>query len=481
MTTALHTPLRRIPFDQMEGFSSLFSTYCTDYERLAAFYAGDWRSPEARKQVAQAAATHPRDRDRLADVLLRQNERWGLDAATRAHIDALRDPDTIAVVTGQQVGLLTGPLYTPYKTLTTLQLARQLHAETGRTVVPVFWLEGSDHDFEEVAHVNLLGPGAVAPIEYSGHVLPEEGNLGPVGRLQLKDQIVEVIDQVEAVLPPTEFRDTLMAHLREAYRPGTTLLDAFAHVMRALFPETGLVFMDPDDADLKAMVAPFFRREIEDYATASARLEAVSEALAEDFHVQVRTRPTNLFLCDGVGRHPIDAEEDHFVLRGTERTFSRNQLLALLDSDPRCFSPNVVLRPLMQDWLLPTAAYVGGPGEVAYFAQYKPIYEWAGVPMPIIFPRASLTITEAKVRKVLDRHAVDIGDFGEDLDRLFQRVVLQVMDVDVDAMFKAAGAHLHQAINSLKPEIEQVEIDDDPRLTGILPMDAAPSVPVFRP
>jgi bacillithiol biosynthesis cysteine-adding enzyme BshC len=457
MTTALHARLRRVPFDRMPGFSALYTTYCADYDRLAAFYSGDWRSPEALRQAADRAASHPRNRDRLADVLLEQNERWGFDPATWQHIDALRASETVAVVTGQQVGLFTGPLYTPYKTLTTLQLVRRLAEETGRPVVPIFWLEGSDHDFEEVAHVNLLRQNAVAPLRYSGHTLPENGNLGPVGRLKLNEQITHVIDQVAEILPPTDFRDAMLTHLRAAYQPGRTLLDAFARFMRALFPETGLVFMDPDDVHLKQMAAPLFRREIEDCATSSARLKAVSDVLARDFHAQVHTRPTNLFLCDGEGRHPIDAEEGHFRLRGQDRTFSRNQLLILLDNDPRCFSPNVALRPLMQDGLLPTAAYVAGPGEVAYFAQFKPLYEWAEVPMPVIYPRASLTLTETKVKKVLDTYAVDVADVGEDLDRLFQRVVLQAMDVDIEAVFKEAGGHLHQAINGLKPNIEQVD------------------------
>ena len=455
--TPIHTRLRRVPFDRMPAFSTLFSTYCTDYDRLAAFYAGDWRSPEARQQAADRAAAHPRDRNLLADVLLEQNERWGLDHVTRGHIEALRGAETVAVVTGQQVGMLTGPLYTPYKTLTTLQLTRRLAQETGRPVVPVFWLEGGDHDLDEVAGFNLLRHNEVVPLRYTGHTLPEHGNLGPVGRLKLTEQIGRVLDQVAEVLPPSDFHDLLLPHLRAAYRPGTTLLDAFARLMRALFPEAGLVFMDPDDARLKRLAAPLFRREIEDYKTSSARLSEVSAALEHDFHVQVHTRPTNLFLCDGEGRHPIDSEGDHFVLRGADRAFTRDELLERLDADAACFSPNVVLRPLMQDALIPTAAYVGGPGEVSYFAQFKPLYEWAGVPMPIIYPRASVSVVEGKVKKVLDKHALDVPDFGEDLDRLFQRVVLQEMDADVEAMFKEAGRHLHQAINELKPKIEQVD------------------------
>lgn len=460
MTTtasSIHTRLRRVPFDRLPAFSSLFSTYCTDYDRLAAFYAGDWRSPEARRQAAHRAAMHPRDCALLVEVLLDQNERWGLDHVTREHIEALCGSETVAVVTGQQVGVLTGPLYTPYKTVTTLQLARRLAEETGRPVVPVFWLEGSDHDLDEVAGFTLLQRNETAALRYTGHTLPEHGNLGPVGRLRLTEQVTTLLDQVDETLPPSDFHDALMQRLRAAYRPGTTLLDAFARLMRAFFPEAGLVFINPDDARLKRLVAPLFRREIEDYETSSARLREASAALEQDFHAQVHTRPTNLFLCDGDGRHPLDAMDDGFALRGADRAFSRDELLDVLDADPACFSPNVVLRPLIQDALLPTAAYVGGPGEVAYFAQFKPLYEWAGVPMPVIYPRASVSIVEGKVQKVLDKYHLDVPDFGEDLDRLFQRVVLQEVGSDVETMFKEAGRHLHQAINDLKPHIEQVD------------------------
>ncbi len=449
--------LRRLPFAALKAFPALFTTYCADYERLDAFYAGDWRSPEARLRAAERAAAYQRNHNALADVLLEQNEHWGLDEATHAHVEALRGAETVAVVTGQQVGLLSGPLYTPYKTITALHLARRMAEETGRPVVPVFWLEGGDHDLAEIAGLTLLRHNEPVALRYTGHTLPEHGNLGPVGRLRLTEQIEQVLDQVAETLPPSDFHEALLAHLRAAYRPGVTLLDAFARLLRALFPDAGLVFLNPDDARLKHLARPLFRREIEDWQTADARLRAVSQTLEQDFHAQVKTRPTNLFLCDEAGRHAIDADAETFTLRDQGRTFSREELLALLEDDPACFSPNVVLRPLMQDLLLPTAAYVAGPSEVSYFAQFKPLYAWAGVPMPVIYPRASVSLVEAKVQKVLDRHGLAVADFGEDLDRLFQRVVLSEMDVDVDAVFEEAARHLHQAIGTLKPQVEQVD------------------------
>lgn len=452
------TRVRPVAYTTLASFSDLFTAYCTDSEALDPFYNGDFRQAADRARVATKVAEHTRDRNTLVDVLLAQNEAWGLDDKTRANIEALRDPASVAIVTGQQVGLFTGPLYTPYKTITAIQLAKQLAAETGRPAVPVFWLEGEDHDFAEVQSAQVLRGNAVQTLTYIGHTLPEDGgNLGPVGRLAFTEQIEEVVAELASILPPTDFNPDVMALVRDAYRPGATLRDAFAKLMRAFFPNAGLVFISPDDARLKQLAAPLFRREISDYESSHARLEAVSEKLEQDFHAQVRTRPTNLFWVDDTGRYPIDADGDTFTLRGREQTFSREELLARLAEEPERFSSNVVLRPLMQDTLLPTAAYIAGPGEIAYFAQYKPLYEWAELPMPILYPRASVTLIEGKIEKVLERYDLSLGDLETELDKLFRQYVLDNMDVDVDALFKEAATPIHQAINALKPQIESID------------------------
>ncbi|ARA94641.1 bacillithiol biosynthesis cysteine-adding enzyme BshC [Rhodothermaceae bacterium RA] len=451
--------VRRIAFPAMRSFPALFVDYCTRYEALAAFYNGDFRDPAARRTAADRAEAYDRDRSRLADVLLDQNARWGLDEPTRAHIEALRGSETIAVVTGQQAGLFTGPLYTLYKTLTVLQLARRLAEETGRPTVPVFWLAGEDHDFDEVATVHLERRNELVSLTYAGYTLPEHGNLGPVGRLPLGPAIEPLLDEVEDILPPTDFHAEVMAMLRRAYHPGATLLDAFARLMRSFFAGSGLVFINPDDARLKRLAMPLFRRELEDHATSAARVAEASDRLAAaGYHVQVHHQPTNLFLLEPDGRYALDAEgEDRFRLRRTDRLFTRAALLERLEAHPEHFSPNVILRPLMQDHLLPTAAYVAGPGEVSYFAQYRGVYDWAGIPMPIIYPRASVTLVESKVQKVLDRYERTVPDFREEVDKLFRTLVLEGLDVDLDAVFNEKSRYLHQAINELKPVIEGVD------------------------
>ena len=440
----------------------LFVDYCTRFEALADAYAGDWRSDADRRSAADAAAARSIDRDALADVLAAQNEAWDAGAETQANVEALRDPEAVAVVTGQQVGLFTGPLYTVYKTITTLTVADELAELTGRPVVPVFWVEGEDHDFDEIAGAHLLHRNEVVDLRYTGHSeddAPATGNLGAVGRLPMTEQITEVVDRVDDLFPPSDFKPAVMQRLRAAYAPGTPLEDAFAQLMRSLFEGEGLVFMNPDDARLKAMTAPLFRREITDPDTASAHVRDAGERLVEaGYHAQVRAQPTNLFLLDDTGRHPIDRTEGGaFELRDDGRTFTEAELLDRLDAEPEAFSPNVVLRPLMQDTIVPTATYVAGPSEVSYFAQYKDVYAWADLAMPLIHPRASVSLVESKVEKVLEKYDLTICRFDDSVDHLFQDVVVQEMEVDVDAMFDEAMTPLHQTINELKAEVEAVD------------------------
>ncbi|MEM1270111.1 MAG: bacillithiol biosynthesis BshC, partial [Bacteroidota bacterium] len=186
--------------------------------------------------------------------------------------------------------------------------------------------------------------------------------------------------------------------------------------------------------------------------TSFARLQAVSDELSEPFHAQIYPSRLNLFLLTEDGRFALDPEADGRVrLKGTEQTHTLGELRQLLADSPEMFSANVALRPIAQDVLLPTAAYVAGPGEIAYFAQLKPLYEWAGVPMPIVYPRASVSLVEGKVQKVMDRYGIDLPALAGDPNVLFKRLVMDQMDVDLDAAFNEIGAKLHQAVNEIKP------------------------------
>ena len=449
----MQASVERISFTDLHGFSTLFRDYCTNYEALSDYFAGDWSRSEERARAVERAAAFDRDRDTLADALLGQHAAWGDGEAARAGIEALREPDTAAVVTGQQVGLFTGPIYTILKALSAIQLADRLAEETGRRIVPVFWLGGEDHDVDEISRVVALRKNLPVELRLQAD---EAGSPGPAGRIRPGNGIMGgIMDRLEELLPDTDFKGDVLHMVREAYGAGATLSEGFARMLRALFP--GLVIINPDDASLKRLAAPLFAREIEEAETAAALVRRVSDELGRTYHEQVFVRPANLFLLKEEGRIPLDLDGEDFVARGTGQRMTRAEALDLLRRSPESFSPNVVLRPLMQDLLLPTALYVGGPGEIAYFAQCHPLYEWAGLPMPLIYPRAGATFLEPHVAKVLDTYGLVVGDFAGDTDRLFHRVVVDSMQGNLDEAFDEAARRLGEAVDHVRAPLREVD------------------------
>ncbi len=437
-----------VRYSRMPGYPRLAATYSEDFPAVARYYAGDWQSGGAFRDVAARVNVH--HRSAVATVLEQQNAEWG-----GADASVLRDADTLAVVTGQQLGLFGGPLYTTHKALTAIKLARRLSRELGRRVVPVFWLEGADHDLDEITGLDLSRTGGAAKLRYRGHVLPHNGNLGSVGRLALTRDIERLRKEIRAALVPTEFTDEILERYYGYYREGVTLMDAFARTLAAMFGGSGLILVNPEVPELKQLVAHLFQRELADHETSAQLVARTSQALEADYHAQIQTRPTNLFVGGRLGREAISPNGRDFILRPSGQHVSKGELGRRLAASPELFSPNVALRPLVQDTLLPTVAYVAGPGEISYFAQLKPLYAWAGVPMPVIYPRASLTVVESNVRRVLNKYDLDVESAGEDLERLFQRIVLA--STDVEGVFAPAARGIKEVMQALRPDVEGVD------------------------
>ncbi|MCY3614034.1 MAG: bacillithiol biosynthesis cysteine-adding enzyme BshC [Bacteroidetes bacterium] len=433
-----------IPYSGTKGVSRLFATYVTDYDRLAPYYTGDWREDRSYEAVAQSLTAGPIDRSVLVDVLEEQNLGW--NNGRRA--SQLRDPRSLAVVTGQQVGIFGGPLYTLYKALTTIRLAERLSRKLSRPVVPVFWIEGADHDLDEVKGVAVPGK----QIWYDGHKQPETGNLGSVGDLVFGKDIDRVIAELREALPDTSFREDIFATHYAAYGQGVTFADAFAHTLSSLLGSGSMVFMNPEDCRLKQLVAPLLRRELSEYTATHAALKATSKELEKDYHAQVHVNPGNVFMLGNSGREALDPTG-----KGYRARFSGNMipLDGIADIPPCSLSPNVVMRPLVQDSLLPTVAYVAGPGEIAYFAQFKSLYSWAKRPMPVIYPRASLTIVEPRVAKLMKQHELEVDELRYQTSELMRRCVLE--GTELERSFEKAAIVLDAGVEGLRPAVTAVD------------------------
>ena len=448
------------------GITPLFVDYLNDFEKLKDYYAADFRDRKSWKKLIDKVLSKQKDRSTLIRVLTEQNKQHHCGIRTLANIDLLGNENTVAVVTGQQVGICSGPLYTIYKTVTAIKLAEQLSAQfPDYNIVPVFWVENEDHDFEEINKLNVLNPaGEVQTIEYLFGGKPFERNPGPVGSIVIDSFIDNFFDRLQAQLQESEFKLPLFTALRGYYRSGATLGAAFVGLMNQVFEDSGLVFLDPGNVELKKILKPVFQKEIAGLSKTSQMVVDTSAGLEEHYHAQIKAKSINLFMLHKGGRYLIEPRENDYSLKGTRQFFSKEELNSIVENSPELISPNVVLRPICQDAILPTLAYVGGPSEVAYFAQLKPVYEFFDVQMPVVYPRASVTIMEEKVKNILEKFQVDFTEIWSDIDPLLIRIAEQVSEVKVDVLFDQLHRRIHEAVAESRFGIQQI----DPTLSGAI-------------
>jgi len=440
-------------------FSRLFVDYVTDYQKVRQFYGGNPQDANDWRQLLQFVGARNIDRSGLAQILSRQNRDFHCGVKSLANIDLLRDDNCVAVVTGQQVGLLTGPLYTIYKAITAVKLADKLSREFSEyRFVPIFWLAGEDHDFEEVSSVSVYDKaGELVHLDYQTEGKESEANRGAVGEIELDESIELVFKSAEEALLPTEFKPKVLELFKKAYQQGMTFNKAFVHLMNVLLEDSGLIFLNSNDAEIKQLLLPVFRKELAETPKSCQLVIDQSAVLERQYHAQVKPRSINLFLFHEKGRYPIEPHPNGYFLKGTRQHFSKTELDSLLTEKPERFSANVVLRPICQDTLLPTIAYVAGPSELAYFGQYSTLYKEFGLRQPIIYPRASITIVEEKVEKVLTRFSLEpLALFGN-IEFLKQQVAEQISDLKADDFFAEASHSVKESLDQLKPAIQSID------------------------
>jgi bacillithiol synthase len=444
------------------GFTRLYLDYLQNSPKLAEFFVGPYRDPASYAAVMESIARRQPDRATLVSVLEEQNA--GAGPRTQEHIESLRSGSTFAVVTGQQVGLFGGPLYTVLKSLTTVKLAAWLKERFPSVdVVPVFWVEGEDHDFAEVHGTNVPNAeGVVTRLEYlPGGEIPER-NLGAVGEIVFDASLEATYAALAAALQPTEFTPGVLAALRAHYRPGATFGSAFVGWMRELLPDSGLVFLSANDPRLKRILSPMFQQEVRTFPQSSQLVISQSAALEHEYHAQIKAKSLNLFMFHKGGRYLIEPREADFSLKGTRHFIPPDELRRIAAESPELLSTNVVLRPLAQDTVLPTIAYVGGPSEIAYHAQLGPVYDHFGVTRPVVYPRASASFVEQRLQRAMEKYELRLQEFFGDVNRISARVLESISEVKLDALFADTGNQIRAALEALKFGLREV----DPTLLG---------------
>ncbi len=447
-----------LPFDALPGIPPIFSDYVGNIDTASAFFMGHYGDMLAWETHVHQLEQRRYPREQMYLALTAQNKLYRAGEAVWRNLELFRKENTFAVVTGQQVGLFTGPLYTVYKALTAVHLASWLKDQfPGYEFIPVFWMECEDHDFLEINNTGIISAqNDFVRITYAQPPDEAEKNLAPVGSMKIDERISETISSLRDNLPPTEFTDRTIAMIENTYKPGVSLQVAFARLFNELFPESGIVFLDPGDPELKRLSSPIVVQELETYPTTGEEVIKRSAELDERYHAQIKPRAVNLFLLHKGNRYPIEPGEHGFFLKGTRQRFTREELIALAEAEPERFSPNVLLRPVVQDTLLPTVSYVAGPSEVAYFAQLQPAYDHFQAPMPIITPRSSITIVERKIEKLFAKYQLPYAAMFMDSGDMFRIATSDKPDDAPELDFDTVSAQV-QSILERFPGLARAE------------------------
>jgi bacillithiol biosynthesis cysteine-adding enzyme BshC len=422
------------------GTSKLFTDLIYHFDRVADLYP--YRPNDIDSLIAASDFDFPDDRRAaLVHALTPLNP-------GNPSLAVLARPGTVAIVTGQQVGLFSGPAYTVYKALTAIRAAREL-TERGIPAVPVFWLATEDHDFAEVDHVWVFDAD-YQPVKI--RMTGVDNGSHPVGGIGLRDIPLAELRTALAGLP---FADDAVAMIERAYRPGETMGSAFARVVRELFEPYGLLLIDPMEPAIRAIAAPLMKEAVERMPELADALMARSKELVErGYHAQVLVDKTTslAFLLHEGQRIALRRSNGDFT--GANQKFSASELA----SRAATLSPNALLRPVVQDYLLPTAAYIGGPAELAYFAQSQVLYSKLLGRQPAALPRAFFTLLDERSHKRMVRYGVSPTDLFAGEQALHNTIAARLVPERLRARLDQTKATFSTALDALKSDLDQFDV-----------------------
>ncbi len=445
-----------IGFDELP-VNALFQSYLNDYSQLSGFFTKSpfqWPAQNGEPDLNSGKIS----RDQLVELLREINTGYGAHQQSLDQIDRLKDPEAKVVVTGQQMVIFGGSLFLILKAISVIVWARQLEQRTGKPVVPVFWLADEDHDYDEVTGLSLPGDEGVEhlKLDFTPDVPHSIGNLKPGQKT-----IELLLDQIFEVLPETDFSSELRELLASSYQSGN-LKEGFARLFSELFSKQGLVLVESNNPAVKKALSEPICRAVQEATAINEELEARSAEVEARFHRQAHVQPTTLFMHDPAeGRVRLNRANGSWWT-DTGQEWSSDQLCKLAEDEPWKFSPNVFLRPVLQDWLLPTIGYVAGPGEVAYYAQLGKVYDLFDQKMPAILPRISATVIEPAISRIMEDLPFTFADYSRRIEDLEKAYLEWSTPDNLDEHFQSWQQELEALMQQKSDLIEKY----DPSLRG---------------
>jgi bacillithiol biosynthesis cysteine-adding enzyme BshC len=455
----------RIPVDvrRFPWIRRLAADYAYDFRSVAPFFSGDPADRAAWAAAIERTQRHDRGRTAIAAIIGAQQERRAAPPRALEAARLLANRSTVAVLTGQQAGLFGGPVFTLLKALTAIKLAEQVARDHNVPAVAIFWIDAEDHDWEEVRSCSVFD----SELAVRTVALPARSGVdaAPVATVRLDESIVSALDELEQLLPATEFRAGLVAQLRRAYAPGVGMAEAFGRWMEQVLGDRGLIVYDSSDPASKPLAGSVFARELS-MPGQTARLAALagSDLVARGYHSQVHSQDDGLALFhldgDHGGRRAIRQQDGQFVV-GDAR-YPMSALVQQATDAPGGFSPNVLLRPVVQDTLFPTICYVAGPNELAYLGQLRGVYEHFGVPMPLMYPRASATLLDSAALRFLTKYKLPLEALQAQDEAALNDLLKSQIPPAVEESFAAASHTIETEMQRLVQSVPAI----DPTLEG---------------
>lgn len=438
-------------------FTKLFRDYSTWNEPIRTFF--DY-SPFDLSDYSERCSSicFNTDRNAIVSGLIDYNLKFGANEGTINRIEQLREKSSFTVVTGQQVMLYGGPLFTIYKIITAINTADRLSRELDKTVIPVFWLADEDHDFDEVSSITI-------PIseDFREFKLTKE-NAGSrrVVEEKLNGEFSDLKMKLKEGLPETDFSADLWAVLESCYKSGETLGSSFGRLVLKLFGKHGLILAGSNHDGIKKLVKEPMTRSVSHAVSHQKALENTSRILTQKgYHTQVSIQSSNLFRIEDNGsRVKLHLDGEKWFTNESERFWTNQELISEIESEPEKFSPNVFLRPIIQNHLLPVLSYVAGPGEVAYYAQMSDYHQLFDLKMPVITPRISATLIESPIERLIGKLPFELHDFFKRIEDLEKDFLMETDSPDLEFMFK----NWRSSISELSGDFIQKVSDIDPTL-----------------
>ncbi len=441
---------RLLKFSEKLGYSRLMRDYVYDADKLSRFI-----EPKTMTEIAAAIGEKKFPRTTIVDILTRQNQSWQAPKPVMDNIARLGDDRSIAVLAGQQAGLLGGPYLALLKALAAVKRAHMMEQKSGVPVIPIFWIASEDHDFREISCADVFDiSGALTRIRID---LDADRLYPPVGDLSYDASISQAVEQLQELFPDNDFKSEALDGIKNIYRPERKIADCFAEYMLSLVGELGLVFFNPYDAAYKNATASLMRDIALRHDEIKTTLDKTEADLTRDgYHIQVRKAPSAALLFHHTPeRIAIHLDGDKFV--AGKRTFTEKELTQAIAEHPLDFSPDVLTRPLAQSFFFPTAAIIAGPAEVAYLAQMMPLFKLFDLVPPKIMIRPSITVVEKRFESFMDKYEIGLGDLADDIEITVSKILGETFPDRYEAELSELALTVNDRLRIMKESVAEID------------------------